>query len=302
VYTVKYLPRIATALKVHQRQDNIPLIFVFPGDLLSKLEGIEEDYGQTMIRVLNAFDISYGIISVGNHEDMEVPKLLQRIEESKFLWLGSNFADFPSTSTSCLSRSIILEMNDVPTLGFLGLLLNDPKAYGKNPFGGTKILDPLETIPSLIDEIHQQVSESLPIIALTHLETEYDIHVAQTGSFVISFGAHDHNIYKEDVIHNKGITSVVKPGYDAKNFTLVDMIWPSMNPTEQPTINIRIFDSLDYEPDAEVQKLVDAIPLDPAVSSFSVSFLSLCLIFSSFFSESLEGSSQIISNSCLYAR
>jgi 2',3'-cyclic-nucleotide 2'-phosphodiesterase (5'-nucleotidase family) len=248
-YTLENIPSLATAIKTLGQ--DYPTIFVHSGDFVSPPPKEIMDYGKTMINILNSlWDV--GIMTLGNHEfDISDKELLLRMEESKYQWISSNVISFPDSETPsshCLSQSMILEINNVSKLAFIGLVTDDRTIYSEDP--SSFISNPV----SIAEELSQKFRNepfNLETIAITHLVKDMDIELAKSGDFLAILGGHEHEVFV-DTFNN---TPLVKCGVDANTFCQIDIIWNSE--TKQPEVKYVVHYASEYVADMEVQKLID---------------------------------------------
>jgi 2',3'-cyclic-nucleotide 2'-phosphodiesterase (5'-nucleotidase family) len=248
------LARISTAVKYYQQKD-VPLILVLPGDFLFPIDKIEYDYGKSMVQILNELS-EYGIISLGNHEDIELSELNKRMQEFKYPIVASNF---PSSVLSCLQSSVVLEMDDQPILGFIGLLSNSHNVVPKISFGGHPMENPFHIAKQLSEDFQHQ---NLDVIALTHMEIEEDRELApQLDNLLAIFGGHDHEIILKEE------SPIYKCGVNGDAFCVLDFIWNDTLPSGKPTIRSQVKQSKDFAEDPRILEMINAVPLDNSVSS-----------------------------------
>jgi len=256
IYTLTPLARISTAVK-HYQQKDVPLILVLPGDFLFPIDKIEYDYGKSMVRILNELS-EFGIISLGNHEDIDLKELNKRMEEFKYPIVASNF---PSSVLSCLQPSVILEMNEEPILGFIGLLSHSHNVVPKISFGGHPMGNPFEAAQQLAEDFRRQ---HLDMIALTHMEMEEDKQlVSQLAdhNLLAVFGGHDHEIIlpKEE---EQESGPIFKCGINGDAFCVLDFAWNKSSPSVKPSIHMHVEHSRDFEEDPRILEMINAVPLD----------------------------------------
>jgi 2',3'-cyclic-nucleotide 2'-phosphodiesterase (5'-nucleotidase family) len=122
-----------------------------------------------MVDCLNACGVQY--VCFGNHEnDIPWPELLDRIKESKFLWVNSNLkTNFGSVSPDKLPQTTSFTVKgggQSRTVTLLGLLTHDPSIYRKGAFADGKIEPILECTDRLLSTIDREKVDL--ILPMTH--------------------------------------------------------------------------------------------------------------------------------------
>ena len=255
VYTIKNLPNFFTAVK--ELSAGVPSLIMHSGDMLSPPADVR-DFGHSMIQSLNILASHIPIVATfGNHEcDVPTEQLEHALNASKFNWVLSNFDSSYLHVERCLPSHVIIDVNDKPTLGVVGLLTNNRAEYGCIPCGGTTISDPLESIPDMIDF---QWNFDIPQVALTHLDTASDEQLALRAPVVAILGGHDHDVLSKRVSHpqfpDSFPTPILKSGEDAVGFHVVDLFFDDMGDVESITYKYHF--SRDFVSDPALQGLVD---------------------------------------------
>jgi 2',3'-cyclic-nucleotide 2'-phosphodiesterase (5'-nucleotidase family) len=278
-YTLENIPSLATAIKTLGK--DYPTVFVHSGDFVSPPPKEIMDYGKTMIKILNSlWDV--GIMTLGNHEfDISDQELRLRMEESKYQWISSNLNSFPdsekssTSSNHCLSQSMILEINNVSKLAFIGLVTDDRTIYSEDP--SSFISNPVSTAEKLSKKFRNE-PYNLDTIAITHLVKDMDIELAKSGDFLAILGGHEHEVF----VNTFNNTPLVKCGVDANTFCQIDIIWNSE--TKQPEVKYIVHYASEYIADIEVQKLIDQTFEEIRSSSNAVSLLPPLLFLLSYHS------------------
>ena len=201
------IARVAT-LKKQEKQKNKNTFLVMGGDFVSpsiynslKHEG-KSIRGKQMVEALNAAEMDFVVF--GNHEfDIKEEELQSRIDESDFTWISSNtfhkkgstVQPFVKLSTEPFPETYILNVTDEDgtqaKVGIIGLTLPFNKA------SYVHYTDPIATAKRLYAEIKDSVDV---VIALTHLDLEDDIKLAQEiPTLGLIMGGHEHDRQFEQV-------------------------------------------------------------------------------------------------------
>lgn len=201
------IARVAS-LKKQEKEKNENTFLVMGGDFVSpsiynslKYNG-ESIRGKQMIEALNAAKMDFVVF--GNHEfDIKEEELQSRIDESDFTWVSSNtfhkkgdvVQAFYKTSTMPFPETYILKVSDADgtqaKIGIIGLTLPFNKA------SYVSYTDPIETAKKL----YAQIKDSVDIVvALTHLDLEDDIKLAQEiPNLGLIMGGHEHDMQFEKI-------------------------------------------------------------------------------------------------------
>ena len=201
------IARIAT-LKKQQKDKNNNTYMVMGGDFVSpsiynslKYEG-KSIRGKQMIEALNAAKMDFVVF--GNHEfDIKEAELQSRIDESNFTWISSNtfhkkdtlVQPFYKSSTTPFPTTYILHVSDADgteaKIGIIGLTLPFNKA------SYVHYTDPIATAKKLYAQLKDSVDV---VVALTHLELEDDIKLAQELPHLgLIMGGHEHDMKFEKI-------------------------------------------------------------------------------------------------------
>ncbi len=186
------LARVAT-LKKTLLAENPNLITVLPGDFLSPsamgataVDG-EPLAGKQMVATLNAVGIDY--VSFGNHEfDLTEARLLARMNESHFKWIGSNVRTSTNTMIARSVSDVVVPFHNSAgaevKVGLFGICINTTeKSY----------VQFLPTIETARHEVSALTPQSNVIIAMTHLSISEDKALAaQVPAIDVVLGGHEH--------------------------------------------------------------------------------------------------------------
>lgn len=279
VYILSNLPRIATFLRTNLHLIPPPTTTTFnqvqttnsvteitatavciSGDFLAPSLLSSLDGGKGMVDVLHAVGVTH--VSLGNHED-DVPTsaLYQHIDSKRFSWVNSNLRNLNKALDVDTSDYCVVEVGDAKNkkrVAILGLLSDDPCLYRPNAFGGA-VKDGMESPKQAINRLLAKsidVKEADLLVPLTHLDLSDDVVLANTYGgelFPVILGGHDHFFVNE--VHNG--CHIVKAGMDAHTFSVTNFVWKNDSDKESPEVSIQFHEAKDFEPDLEVQKLVN---------------------------------------------
>ncbi|MCU0446806.1 MAG: bifunctional metallophosphatase/5'-nucleotidase [Microscillaceae bacterium] len=154
--------------------------------------------GRQMIEVMNQMGMQY--VGLGNHEfDLKPAELQARLNESSFVWIGSNvrqkadnqaFAKIKNGTREPLPTYQILRIGQL-RVGLLGLILPiEQRAY-------VQTQDAVQTAQNLC----QQLADSTDfILAITHQSIAEDRQLAQAIPAIrLIMGGHEHEAHAETV-------------------------------------------------------------------------------------------------------
>ncbi|MBA6152737.1 bifunctional metallophosphatase/5'-nucleotidase [Gelidibacter maritimus] len=201
------IARVAS-LKKEEKAKNENTFLVMGGDFVSpsiynslKYEG-KSIRGKQMVEALNAAEMDFVVF--GNHEfDIKESELQSRIDESRFTWVSSNtfhktgdaVQPFFKNSTTAFPETYILNVSDADgtqaKIGIIGLTLPFNKA------SYVHYTDPMSTAKNLYNQLKDSVDV---VVALTHLDLEDDIKLAQQiPTLGLIMGGHEHDMQFEKV-------------------------------------------------------------------------------------------------------
>jgi 5'-nucleotidase len=197
-------------------KENPNSIFVMGGDTLSPSVASNLFKGAQMIEGWNAVHLDVAVL--GNHEfDFGDEVLLERMKESRFVWLASNvrnrktgqiFAGMPAT--------LVRELGGVK-VGFFGLLT--PETIQTSRAGpDVEITDPVACARAMVAELRGQGCQV--VVAMTHLNLAEDLEVAaKVEGIDVICGGHEHTLLGGMV----GRTPIFKWGSDARMLGKIDL-------------------------------------------------------------------------------
>jgi 5'-nucleotidase len=239
------LARVAT-LRRKVLAESPNTLFLLAGDTISPSVASTIFKGKQMIAAWNATGLDYACL--GNHEfDFGNDVLVERMRESKFVWLGSNVIDRNTGKPfNGMPRYVIRNVGGV-RIGLFGLLTTDTQTSSK-PGENIRFVDPVLVTRSLVKEMRAKGAKV--IIALTHLTMSDDKRVASTGLVDVIIGGHEHELLQSLAGH----APIFKWGSDARTLGRIDL-----------NINTKTgkLESLDW---AGIP-VTDAIPDEPAAAA-----------------------------------
>ncbi len=208
------LARVAT-LRKKIVAESPNTLFLLGGDTISPSVASSIFRGAQMIAAWNELGLDYAVL--GNHEfDFGNDVLLERMKESKFVWLGSNVID----------RRTGKPFNDMPPyvirkfggvkIGLFGLLTVDTKTSSK-PGLNLRFVNPILTARRIVRQMRAE--GATVIIAVTHLAMSQDKNLARTGLVDLIIGGHEHELLQSHAGH----APIFKWGADARVLGRIDL-------------------------------------------------------------------------------
>ena len=175
--------------------------FLFPSIFSSM------DKGKHRVELFNAMGVD--LVVLGNHEFDFGPKVvLERIQESKFPWLGANVYDTDGNYFSGAEQTKIIEVEGVK-IGFFGLVTNETPIVSSTE--NSVLFCPLKlTAKRMCQELKDQGADI--IVALTHLFIDEDRMLAhEVPEINVILGGHDH----DPIVWYEKETLIMKTGQNA---------------------------------------------------------------------------------------
>lgn len=256
--TVGGMARVATLRDSLMKET--PVITILSGDFVSPsligtltYEG-EKIAGKHMVEVMNSVGVDY--VTFGNHEfDIKESELLQRLDESRFLWICSNVKHRVDSVTSdpftsrgldvptILIREIPIDQDTV-RLGMTGVVL---------PFNQQDYVEYSDVETGLSNALTELQPKSDVTIAITHLEMEDDKSMAgKIPGYALFLGGHDHTHMEAEV----GQTRITKADANAKTVYVHKVKFdPASGKTDITSTLVPIDESLGFQ--AKTQAIVD---------------------------------------------
>lgn len=208
------LARVAT-LRKQVVAESPNTLFLLAGDTLSPSVASTVFKGEQMIALWNAVGLDYAVL--GNHEfDFGDDVLVERMKESKFVWLGSNVIDRTTNRPfNNVPRYVIREIGGVK-IGFFGLVTTDT-ATTSSPGPNLQFVDPIRTARMVVRRMRAEGARI--IVAVTHLDLEVDKKLARTNLVDLILGGHDHELLQSQAGH----APILKWGQDARTLGRIDL-------------------------------------------------------------------------------
>jgi len=200
------LARVATLVR-GLRAQTPQTLFVLAGDTLSPSILSTIFQGRQMVEVWNAIGLDAAVF--GNHEFDFGPALLrQRMQESRFPWLGANVLDAATHRPWGGGASTLVREWSGARVGMVGVTLSGA-ARSSNPGPGIVFAPAVESAQRALADLG-----TLDLrIALTHLEVEQDRRLAAAVPLDLILGGHDH----APMVELEGRTLIIKAGPDSFN-------------------------------------------------------------------------------------
>ncbi len=263
--TVGGMARVAT-LRKRLTNENPNTLTVLAGDFLSpSLIGTIKQNGKRikgaqMVEVMNATGID--LVTFGNHEfDIKEQELQDRINESKFTWLGTSVRRI-NTKTGKKSKfyqETDSTLNYVPDTWIWEISDEDGTSIKIGFFGATldmnqvKYVEYLDVTNTCLEAVQSLSLQTDVVIGLTHLNVAEDLELAaKLPQVPLLMGGHDHHHIRESV----GNTLVTKADANAKT-AYVHTLTYNKN-TRKTTVSSKLIDINDQlHSDEEVKSIVD---------------------------------------------
>jgi 5'-nucleotidase len=208
------LARVATLRRrVLAEQPNT--LFLLSGDTLSPSVASNIFKGRQMIETWNATGLDYAVL--GNHEfDFGDAVLLQRMKESRFVWLGTNVIDGATGKTFGGLPPLVMRDVGGVKVGLFGLVTVDTK-QSSSPGPQVRFLDPCQVARQSVAQLRRRGAQV--VVALTHLTMSEDKRVARCAPIDVIVGGHEHELLQSF----SGRTPIFKVGADARNMGRIDL-------------------------------------------------------------------------------
>lgn len=208
------LARVAT-LRKQLLAKNPHTFTVLAGDLFSpsaigtaEVAG-ERLAGEQMVALMNELGLDYA--TLGNHEfDIKEGQFLNRLSESKFMWLSSNIFDSNNQMFPKVLSNTVFEVKKAKgtvRIGMFGLGINPNKP------GFVSYVDYLKAARGQVKELRSRVDI---LVALTHQTLEEDIRLAnEVPEIDLILGGHEH----DNILLHRGqkLTPIAKADANARS-------------------------------------------------------------------------------------
>ncbi|MDQ3010621.1 MAG: bifunctional metallophosphatase/5'-nucleotidase [Acidobacteriota bacterium] len=208
------LARVAT-LRKKVIAESPNTLFLLAGDTISPSVASTVFKGAQTIATWNAIGLDYA--ALGNHEfDFGNDILIERMKESKFVWLGANVIDRNTGKSFNGMPPFVIRKFDGVKVGILGLLTTDTKT-SSSPGDNVRFIDPILTARRAVAQM--RAAGATVIIAITHLTMSEDKKLAATGLVDVIIGGHEHELLQSMAGH----TPIFKWGSDARTLGRIDL-------------------------------------------------------------------------------
>jgi 2',3'-cyclic-nucleotide 2'-phosphodiesterase (5'-nucleotidase family) len=254
VYDIDNWPKVKKLIDSMRLDESVPgnlNIALLAGDFLAPSVLSSVDQGECMIDCMNK--VGFDFVTIGNHEcDVSLDAFANRVKESKFPWINTNIINFPSVVPE-MPKYLIKSVKNGDhsrSLGFIGVLCNQPSMYLPGAFWGAQILPTIDTAMEYYELLKDEVDHVIPI---THQYMPPDRTLAQVanGKFPFILGGHDHSPFIEVVAD----CPIIKTGMDAHNVSIVDMVWENKE-DKFPEISYQLAPVKSFEVDADLLEVV----------------------------------------------
>ena len=221
--------------------------FLFPS-ILSTF-----DRGKHRVELFNAMDVDYVVL--GNHEfDFGPQVVLDRIEESNFIWFGGNAYNLEGNYFSGDKQTEIIEVDGVK-IGLFGIITTETPILSSTD--NCVLFCPLTlTARRLCKELKDKGADV--IVALTHLFLAEDRQLAkEVPDIDVILGGHDH----DPVVWYEHDTLIMKTGQNAYFLGRVDLQLETV--IEENKRSVKVFPSWEIlvnrreEVDVKIQEYID---------------------------------------------
>jgi len=168
-----------------------------------------------MIAGLNAAGLD--LATFGNHEfDFGPAVLLERMQESQFLWLSANVLDRRTGLPFGGARADrLITVAGIP-VGLFGLTMAGT-AVTSSPGPAVLIRDPQQVGVDVAADLRRRGARV--VVALTHQDMAQDKALAAAADVDVILGGHEH----DPLIAEEGKTLITKAGSDARYLVQVDL-------------------------------------------------------------------------------
>lgn len=205
------------------REENKNVLLLDAGDVSQGTPFFNAFGGDFQIECMNK--MGYDAMTIGNHEfDNGMEALAQTLKKANFPIICSNY-NFEETPLNGLTKPYAILIKQGIKIGIIGLGVELEGLVGKENFGKTHYLDPIQQANKYADKLKSRGCKL--IIALSHLGFEddqgkiCDIMLAQkTKNINLIIGGHTHTFmnvpyYELNLIGNK--VAIIQSGYAGIN-------------------------------------------------------------------------------------
>ena len=271
------LARVAT-LRQRLLDENPHTFTVIAGDFYSpsalgtaQVEG-ETLAGKQMVAVLNALGLD--VAAFGNHEfDIQEAQFRQRLAEADYQFVSANVFEadgqpFPGVAAHLVWKVPGAVAGDTLRLGLVSATIaSNPKDY-------VRYTDPLASLRAEVERLRGQTDA---VLALTHLELEEDMAVADSlPGLALIMGGHEHENWQ--VWRGPLLTPITKADANARSVYVHRLRYDPV----ADTLTVR----------SDLELITDAIPDDPAVAAVVDRWVGVA--FAGFRAQGLEPAAPVV--------
>jgi 5'-nucleotidase len=221
-------------------------LFLMAGDTLSPSVESTFHKGKQMIDAWNALGVDFAVL--GNHEfDFGPDVLRQRIQESRFTWLGANVMDKKTNRTFGDTPPFVIRDVGGVKVGIFGVLLGKTR-YTSKPGPDVYFVDTCAKARELVPQMRAQGAQV--VVALTHLLVAEDKVLARCAPIDLIIGGHEHVMMQ--AVSNG--TPIVKMSSEARELGRV-------------TLHVGTRSHKLKSMDFDVLPVTPAVPEDPAFAT-----------------------------------
>ncbi|MEM7566048.1 MAG: 5'-nucleotidase C-terminal domain-containing protein [Pseudomonadota bacterium] len=242
--------RLASAIKA-ERDANENVVVLHAGDSISPslLAGI--DQGEHIIALLNAVGVD--VMVPGNHEFDFGPEIFRtRMGELDLTKVAANLREADGSELEGFTDTATLEFGEIQ-VGVIGLSSAD--AIQKSSPGDIQFLDLMGTLEEEAAALRDEGADAVVVVA--HAGRAEDMEMFSNGAADFIFTGDDHiltTFYDGDV-------ALMEAREQAQFLPVVDVTFTIEGEGEEQEIDVnpsfRIIDTADFEPDADVQAMLD---------------------------------------------
>ncbi len=190
-------------------------LFLMAGDTLGPSVESTFHKGKQMIDAWNALGLDVAVL--GNHEfDFGPAVLRQRIQESRFTWLGANVMDKKTRGTFADTPPFIIRDVGGVKVGIFGVLLSKTK-YSSKPGPDVYFTDSCATAREVVPRMREAGAQV--VVALTHLFVAEDKVLARCAPIDLIIGGHEHELMQA----SSNGTPIVKMSSEARELGRVTL-------------------------------------------------------------------------------
>ena len=165
-------------------------LFLMAGDTLGPSVESTFHKGKQMIDAWNALGLDFAVL--GNHEfDFGPDVLRERIQESRFTWLGANVMDKRTKRPFADTPPFVIRDVGGVKVGLFGVVLGKTK-YSSKPGPDVYFTDTCAKARELVPQMRKQGAQI--IIGLTHLFVAEDKVLARCAPIDLIIGGHEHEM------------------------------------------------------------------------------------------------------------